>query len=399
MHLLTFLPWAAANAAFAASYAIVVERYRSAWASLHEWEAAPHISPSVKISVIIPCRNEAARLPALLASISRQSYPASNFEVILLDDGSEDGGFLLAQKFSKTHAHFRAARLDECQFNGDIFTEKNEIKAAPRSGKKAAIEAGVELASGELIVCTDADCEVPTDWLLLLAAFYEAKKPKFIAAPVNFHREVGSLQRFQSLDFLGMMGVTGAGFQAGTGLLCNGANLAYPKAVFKEVGGFAGIDGMASGDDMLLLHKVAKRYPGQVFYLKNKSATVLTEAQPDLPSFASQRLRWASKSRSYTDWQVTMRLGVVYFLSTAILLNLVFGCAISWPFAVLALGLFLVKTVVDFRFLGGMAKYFGREDLMRGYLLSQLYHIAYIVAIGTAANLVRRYHWKGRNVR
>lgn len=266
-------------------------------------------------------------------------------------------------------------------------------------GKKAAIERGIAEASGELIVCTDADCQVPMDWLLHLAAFYEGKQAKFIAAPVNFHEEGNWLQRFQSLDFLGMMGVTGAGFQTGTGLLCNGANLAYPKAVFEEVGGFEGIDGLASGDDMLLLHKVAKRYPDQVFFLKNKSATVLTEAQPDLRSFLSQRLRWATKSKSYEDWRVTLRLVVVFLLCWAILLNGVLAIWFGWPLALLAAGLLLAKLVVDYCFLGEMCRYFGRSDLMRGYWRSQLGHVAYILVVGTWANIAKQYVWKGRRVR
>jgi len=370
-----------ASLALMAAYVFIVEQYRSGWRKLPDWAPRPAHAPSTKISVIIAARNEAANLPKCLASIAEQSYPTTLFEVILLDDHSEDETFSLAQNFAQNHPNMRVVGLTALSF------------------KKKAIETGIGLASGELIVCTDADCELPPDWLWLMATFFEEKKAKFIAAPVNFHRESSRLQRFQSLDFLGMMGVTGAGFRTGSGLLCNGANLAYPRAVFQEVGGFEGIDGLASGDDMLLLHKVAKRYPEGVFFLKNRAATVLTEAQPDLRSFVSQRLRWASKSKSYTDWQVTLRLGVVFLLCWAILLNLLLCCWLGWPLAVLAVGLLLVKSVVDFRFLGEMCRYFGRQDLMRGYAFSQGMHLCYIIGIGTLANLVKRYKWKGRKLR
>lgn len=375
--------WVGATAGLAIAYFFIVEGYRSGWHKLPEWTPSPSFSPSVKISVILPARNEAAKIVDCLHSIAAQTYPTTYFEVLVLDDHSEDETFSLAQNFTKNLPNFRAVRLADFQVNS----------------KKKAIETGISLATGELIVCTDADCILPQDWLQLLAPFFEEKQAKFIAAPVNFCEEKNWLQRFQSLDFLGMMGVTGAGFQTDSGLLCNGANLAYPKSVFYEVGGFEGIDGLASGDDMLLLHKVASRYPDAVFFLKNRGPTVLTEAQPDLRSFLSQRLRWASKSRSYTDRQVTARLGVAFLTCWAILLNLAFAVWLGWPFAMLTLSIFLMKTLVDYRFLNEMCRYFDRRDLMRRYLISQILHIAYIVVVGTLANLVKQYKWKGRQRR
>jgi len=389
------------TAFLAVAYTQIVRQYRTGWRKLPDWSPRTGAAPSTRISVIIPARNEAAKLPACLASLAQQSYPQALWEAIVVDDASEDGTFSLAQNFTEKHATIRVFQLEEIQRRG-MGTERrrgSEPRRRLLTGKKATIEAGISLATGQLIVCTDADCLLPPDWLHLLACFFEEKQAKFIAAPVCFHREKTVLQRFQSLDFTGMMGVTGAGFQSKTGLLCNGANLAYPKAVFEEVKGFEGIAGLASGDDMLLLHKVAKRYPDCVFFLKNKAATVLTEAQPNLRSFVSQRLRWASKSRSYEDWRVTFRLAVVFLLCWALPLNLGLALWLSWPFALLAFFLFLVKTVVDFRFLRQMSGYFDRPDLMRGYLLSQFLHIGYIIGIGTAANLIKRYEWKGRRWR
>ncbi len=380
--------WVLFSMVITLTYLRTVHGYHSAWRRLPEWQLPNGASPKTSVSVIVPARNEAAKLPKCLASIAQQSYPAALYEVLIVDDSSEDGTAALALSFAEQQANFKVMRLGG---SDSVF--------AGATGKKAAIEAGISLASGELVVCTDADCEVPSDWLLYLAAFYEAKQAKFIAAPVNFHQEAGWLQRFQSLDFLGMMGVTGAGFQSGSGLLCNGANLAYPKAVFQSVNGFDGIGGLASGDDMLLLHKVAQQHPDGVFFLKNNAVTVLTEAQPDLRSFFKQRLRWASKSNSYEDLQVTFRLAVVFLLCWVILLNALLAAWFGWPLAVLAGGLLLVKSVVDYRFLGELSSYFGRRDLRRGYWLSQLGHVAYIIVVGTWANFAKRYEWKGRRVR
>ncbi|MBI5914284.1 MAG: glycosyltransferase [Bacteroidetes bacterium] len=379
--------WFGLVCGLAVAYIFIISRYITGWRQLPAWSIPSGFSPSVKISVIVPARNEAANLPACLDSISKQTCPASLFEVIVLDDHSTDGTFPLAQQFAQAHPNVRAVRLADHLPPG----------GAP-SFKKKAIETGITLATGELIVTTDADCIVQPDWLLLLASFFEEKRAKFIAAPVNFHQEKNGLQRFSSLDFLGMMGITGAGFQHRSGLLCNGANLAYPKAVFYEVGGFENIAHLASGDDMLLLHKIAARWPGGVFFLKNRNATVFTEAPADGRAFVSQRLRWASKSTSYQDKRVTLALGVVFLLCWAIVLHLLL--AVWWGWLALAFAAFLlvVKSTADFIFLREMARYFGRPDLMKSYLRSQCLHIAYIIGVGTLANFVKRYEWKGRRV-
>ena len=380
--------WFAVVAVLAIFYVFIISKYLHGWRSLPEWQIPAGFQPTTKVSVLIPARNEAANILACLESISRQSYPTPRFEVIVLDDHSEDQTFSLVQNFTRTHPNVRAVRLADFVQSGDT-----------QSFKKKAIETGISLASGELIVTTDADCIVQQDWLTLLVSFFEKKQAKFIAAPVNFHREKNLLERFQSLDFLGMMCVTGAGIHLRTNQMCNGANLAYPKAVFHEVSGFEGIDHLASGDDMLLMQKIAARYPAGIYFLKNKNATVFTHAKPSLRSFISQRLRWATKSASYQDWRVTAILGMVFLFCWSIVLSLLLAVWWGWPPAGLAAILFLVKTTIDYFFLGEMARYFGRRDLIKSYLPSQFLHLAYIIAVGTLANVVKRYEWKGRRVK
>lgn len=372
----------------AAFYLFIILRYLYGWRMLPEWQIPAGFQPKTKVSILIPARNEAGNILACLESISRQSYPTPLFEVIVLDDHSEDDTFFLVKNFSQTRTNVRIVRLSDFVKSGDT-----------QSFKKKAIETGISLATGELIVTTDADCIVQQNWLALLVSFFEKKQAKFIAAPVNFYREKNLLERFQSLDFLGMMCVTGAGIHLRTNQMCNGANLAYPRQVFHEVGGFEGIDHLASGDDMLLMQKIAAHYPAGIYFLKNQNATVFTQAKPDWKSFLSQRLRWATKSASYQDWRVTAILGMVFLFCWAIVLSPLAVVFFGWKMAALAATLFLVKTIADYFFLGEMARYFRRQDLMKSFLASQLLHLAYIVCVGTLANLIKRYEWKGRRVK
>ena len=307
-----------------------------------------------------------------------------------MDDFSTDNTFLLANAFLKKNSHFNFKIIRLADFLKNDFNN---------SFKKKAIEIAITQTSGELIITTDADCIVPSNWLQLIVSFYEKKELELIAAPVNFHQENSMLERFQSLDFIGMMGVTGAGIQLGWVNMCNGANLAYSKKSYKAVNGFEGIDHLASGDDILLMQKIAARFPKKIGFLKNKNATVLTKAKPDLISFFSQRLRWATKSANYREWRITLILGIVFFYCCAIVFSLLIIPFLEIKYGCIFLILFFIKTICDYFFLREMAIYFDRKDLMRSFLSSQALHILYIVAIGFVSNFKKKYNWKGRQVK
>jgi len=347
-------------------------RYFFNWKSIPVWEIPNDFSPQTKITILIPARNEAANIQACIQAILNQKYPSHLFEIIVIDDHSEDETATLVQEFQAPNV--------QVLFLKDFIKNRNEVQAF----KKKAIEIGVENSTGDLIISTDADCIVPENWLNLIVSFYEKHQLKFIAAPVNFYKEKSLFEKFQSLDFIGMMGVTGAGIHGKFINMCNGANLAYEKKAFYEVDGFNGIDKVASGDDMLLLQKIAKRFPNQIAFLKNKNATVLTKAKP---------------SGDYQEFQIVFTLALVFFFCTSIVFNFFlfpfFFETIGWVF----LTQILIKTIVDFFYLRHMASFFQRKDLMKIFFPAQVFHIIYIFVIGLLANLVKEYNWKGRKVK
>ncbi len=384
----TFLIWLIFSSSLAGFYAYIIGRFMNGWKSMPVWEVPSGFRPSTKVSVLIPARDEADNIIACLSSIARQSYPKELFQVIILDDHSSDETAALVSDFAKSHPSFEMINMADHVLPGET-----------QSFKKKAIETGILLSSGDLIVTTDADCEVQPEWLLLLVSYFEKKELQFIAAPVNFYHEKTTFEQFQSLDFLGMMCTTAAGIRLQMLNMCNGANLAYPKSAFSEVNGFEGIDHLATGDDILLMQKIAARHPDKIGFLKNKNATVFTTAKPTISSFISQRVRWASKSTSYKEWRVTFILGVVFFYCWSI--GICLAMVPWWGSKALLMffGLFAVKAVADYFFLAMMARFFDKFELMRSYLPSQFLHIIYIMVTGVLGNVVKRYEWKGRKVR
>lgn len=361
-------------------YTCIISVYRKGWQQLKEAEQVPpNYLPTTTVSVLVAARNEAGHLTACINALKAQNYPTELLEIIVVDDHSEDQTAEIAGAMG-----VGVLRLSD-------FHEKGS--------KKKAIETGIGFATGKLIVTTDADCIVPKDWLLSLVHFYETKNYKFIAAPVTFHEERNTFERSQSLDFLGLMLITGAGIQRGFMHMCNGANLAYEREVFYAVDGFKGIDQLASGDDMLLMQKVALQFPGSLGFLKSRDAIVLTHAKPTIKSFIYQRIRWASKTNSYREFLITAILGVVFLLCCSI----VFSClllAFSPKTGVLILLCQMsIKALMDYLLLRPAATWFGRKDLLKVFLPAFFGHIVYIVVVGVLANLVFNYEWKGRQVR
>lgn len=365
---------------------LIILGYIRGWRSLPTFNLSENFEPKTPISLLIPARNEADNIAICLHAIAAQNYPKHLLEVIVIDDHSTDG----------TDEGVKKLNFD---FVKVIYLKDHLQGRATNAYKKAGIAYGISQSKNELIVTTDADCESGKDWLRYLAACYETTGAKFIAAPVQFHLETSLIEQFQSLDFAGMMGVTGAGIHTRLMRMCNGANLAYQRAAYDAINGFEGINQKASGDDMLLMQKVVKVFPDGIQYLKNTAATVLTKAQPTLNDFLRQRIRWASKSGDYQEVQVTLILALVFFFCCNILLSLllalVYGGGLIWVFVFQL----LVKTILDFFFLRMMAHFFERKDLMGVFMPAQLMHIAYIIVVGFAANLKRKYVWKGREVR
>lgn len=369
-------------------YSYLMLRYAEGWRTLPTTEVEPDWLPQTSISVLIPARNEAEYIEQGLRSILSQNYPQHLYEIILIDDHSTDDTAAVATAIGAQRV--RVLSLEKILQTIDYKHFTNN------SFKKLGIKNAIAQAKGELIVCTDADCVAQPDWLRFMAYCYEQKQAKFIAAPVNFYEETSVFERFQSLDFVGMMGITGAGIHRRFMNMCNGANLAYPKTVFEEVGGFEGIDHIASGDDMLLMQKIAARYPNDVYCLKHPKATIFTHAKSTWESFISQRVRWASKSSVYPERWVTFDLAMVFFFCCNIVLSLLLSPWIGIHCFVVQL---LIKSVIDYFFLKNLAQYFERKDLMRVFLPSQLLHILYIMVVGIKSNLVKEYEWKGRKVK
>lgn len=361
-------------------YTILLLYFRRKWDRLKKDEVPAGFSPKIRFSVIVPARNEEQNVASCLKSIKSNDYPASLYEIMVVDDFSDDQTPQIVRQ--------EGVRLIQL---------KDSVPDKLNSYKKKAIETGIAAAAGSYIVTTDADSTVSPQWLRTLAWIIETKAALFIAAPVRMKFQKGFFQRFQVLDFLSLQAVTAAAASSNTMSLCNGANLCYSKKTFQEVGGFEGIDKLASGDDLLLMHKVSVSFPGRLHYCLSESAIAETLPEPTVRAFLQQRIRWASKALVYQDLRIVGVLSLVYLINLFLLL-LTLGALIDkqlWSFFFLFLGM---KTFFELVFLFPAAKFFDQKKQLYIFPLLQPFHIFYTVVAGLLGRRVR-YEWKGRRVR
>src|SRR5690606_23751164 len=200
----------------------------------------------------------------------------------------------------------------------DYISEDERLNAY----KKKALEIAIAEASGDWIITTDADCIAGPCWIREMTDAMAQPGAAFVVAPVNFTpagKQKDLVYIFQSLDFMTMQGITASSAALNLGNMCNGANLAFSRKAYAAVDGYKGIDHIASGDDMLLMHKIRKQFPDGIIYQPSARAIVQTPAQPDVRSFLNQRIRWSSKAGKYNDTRLTLILLLVYLFNLSLL--------------------------------------------------------------------------------
>jgi cellulose synthase/poly-beta-1,6-N-acetylglucosamine synthase-like glycosyltransferase len=366
-------------------YGLLIILYRRWFLELPSFEVPDGLIHQTRFSIIIPARNEAENIDQYLPSVMEQEYPTDLFDVIVINDHSTDDTAQRIQALQKKYANLYLIELSE--HVDDLITN---------AYKKKAIEIAIAQSKGEWIITTDADCKVNKEWLSLYDAYIQLKHPVLIAAPVMFFNTGSFLTLFQVLDFISLQGITAAAVSAGSHAMCNGANLAYKKTAFYEVGEFKGIDHIASGDDMLLMQKIKQQFPEQLGYLYHRKAIVQTEAMPNWKSFLNQRIRWASKADGYQDKSIFVVLLLVYLLNLSLLLLVIsaFFVAQGWYYLILLIS---IKTLIELSFMIPVSRFFGLLDTIVWFPIMQPFHILYTVIAGWLGKF-GSYQWKGRKL-
>lgn len=383
MSAIAFTSWVATSLwILLGSYAVFTLVLSFLWSGIRKPVMPANIPDDLFITVIIPVRNEAENIVALLEDLERQTLPASHFEVLVMDDSSTDNTAAIVSAFAQhSQASIRLIPLPEVR------------TSAP---KKRAIETAISHAQGKLIVTTDGDCRAQAGWLQAIAACYMRTGAKLISSPVTFTDETSLTDHLQTVEFASLIGSGAASMSAGYPSMCNGANLAYEKDIFLKVGGYDGVRHIASGDDEFLMHKIAARYPGSVRFLRHRDAIIRTAPHRSWASFYRQRKRWASKWKHYQSKTPLVLAVYIFACNFAVLLAGGLALAGYVPSSAF-MGMLALKCIPEWFFLGSVLSFLQKPGSLAFIPLTQIFYPLYVCFFGLDAQQ-GKYEWKGRKL-
>lgn len=195
------------------------------------------------VSVVICAKNEYQNLLKNLPAVLEQDYP--DFEVIVVNDASDDDSIELLNSFSRKYKHLRIFDLEK---NLNFF-----------SGKKFPLSMGIKSARNEIVLLTDADCKPSSPhWIKNMVSGYNPKT-EILLGYGTYRKTVGFLNQLIRYDaFLVAMQYMSYAL-AGMPYMGVGRNLSYKKSLFFNAKGFTAHYKLKSGDDDLFINKAATK--------------------------------------------------------------------------------------------------------------------------------------------
>ncbi|NOX66264.1 MAG: glycosyltransferase [Chlorobi bacterium] len=334
------------------------------------------------ISVVIPFRNESETILDNLKCLENQNIPKDKYEVIYVDDNSDDDS---KQKLENSISEF------------NILVYSVEESDLSRAHKKRAIELGIGKANGEIILLTDADCTNEPTWInTMLSEFSE--NTGLVSGAVKFNSDKTLFGKLQQLEFAGLI-LSGAGLIGnGTPIICSSANLAFRKSVFNEVGGYKDLMGLSSGDDELLMQKIANDTDYEVKFCFNRKALVSTNPNESLEAFAQQRKRWASKGLFYKNKRIVAQLFLIFFFYIGLIAQLFMGLFVDKIFLYTFILSLLAKMLVEYSIIKKGIGILIKKISLGLFLLAELLHIPYII-YSAVSGAFGNFTWKERELK
>jgi cellulose synthase/poly-beta-1,6-N-acetylglucosamine synthase-like glycosyltransferase len=338
--------------------------------------------PEEFVSIIVPFRNEEKKILNTYRSLTSQNYPKGKYEIIFINDSSDDNSLELIVNLPKKE-------------NVAVYSVPNDYSI--NAHKKRAIRFGIEKSRGEIIVTTDADCIHSKNWLKNLLKYLDYKTG-FVSGPVEFIADSTLFSRMQRLEFAGLV-ITGAGLIGSNNpIICNAANIAYRKKVFEVVNGFTYQMSLSSGDDELLMQKIHRDTNYQINFALDKNAIVSTDPNPTIKEFYHQRKRWASKGLFYGDNLLLLKLILIFLFYLSLVVQPILGIVLSIKFFLTFIFSFFIKISSEYLVLKKGVELLFDSKILKPFLFTAIIQVPYILIsgfMGMFGNLV----WKDRKIK
>ena len=327
----------------------------------------------LSVSIVIAARNEEDSITACLESLTRLDYPEDKYEVVLVDDHSQDSTPEKIAAFCGNKANWRYILLKE--------------KSGELRGKKNALLHGINHAKHELIFTTDADCRVPEGWLRHMTGYFKPDVSMVLGySPLAQGK--GFLYRLLQFDNLFSAIASAAPVKLGYPFTSVGRNLAYRKKIYEDAGGFLALKKFKSGDDVHLTERFRYLSTGKIDFCADPATFVETRLLKRIAAVFQQQIRKNSKTLIMSAGSVLISLLIFSYYMMMISYPLLLpGSVLLWSI------MMIVKFVLEFIDLRKAAHVFRQKDLMGWIPLMQIiypFHILLFSAIG----VFQVYRWK-----
>ncbi len=247
------------------------------WIGLNRKYSGEQKQPVENASLIICARDEEKNLPDCLAYIEEQTIDPERFEIILVDDASQDSTAELMEKFA-----------EESRYPVQVLRLPPAEPGEP-SGKWRPLKEGIKLAKNDAFLMTDADALLSPSWA---EVHLQALADSDTAAGFVLITGNALWSQVQRLDWLFILGSGSAMAKWGRPQSALGKNMSIRRSTYEEIGGYDAI-GFSLTEDLALVQAVAKQ-GGRQSYPCSPEMTAATTATPSWGEFIQQRKRWAS---------------------------------------------------------------------------------------------------------
>jgi 1,2-diacylglycerol 3-beta-glucosyltransferase len=328
-------------------------------------------SANLSVSVIIAARNEEANLYDCLESVTNQTYPFSLYEIIIIDDGSTDGTEMIYNDFIKRYSNIKSIRV------------KNDTIIR---GKANALAQGIEAATGEIILITDADCTVPRTWVEQTAKRYDPGVG--LIGGFTLQKAATPFEGMQSLDWTFILGMAAATAGLGHPLGSIGNNLSFRRTAYNQVGGYRNLK-FSVTEDYTVVQAIVGSHKWKYLYPIDLKHLVESKSCPNFESLIRQKHRWGKGGLDMKPIGFSiMVIGFFMHLSPFIML---FWCGVLQ--AALAL---TIKFIADYIFLYQILRRLERKEDLRWFYWFEIYFIIYVLLLPFLVFFGGKVKWKGR---
>jgi poly-beta-1,6 N-acetyl-D-glucosamine synthase len=290
------------------------------------------------VSVIVPSYNEELTLANCIASLLKQDY--EDYEIIIVDDGSKDKTYVIAQELCS------------------LAPSKIRALTKVNGGKASALNYGINKAQGEIVVCIDADSIFVPNTISELVKPFNDEKVSAVGGNVRVANRKTILNRSQAMEYISGLTLQRRGMAH---LNCmpviSGAIGAFRKDKLIEVGCYSSDTIVEDMDITIAIQKAG----GKVEYTGH--ALAYTEAPEELSDFLKQRYRW-----TFGGFQVLKKYRKMMFSRKYGTLGLIgLPYFLIFPWVDVLISLLLMLSIIRLAFTGNLVNflsfYFGMTML------------------------------------